>query len=148
MNTREARSFHEQIMDRYGFDFQPLLDEHESRLWQRQNVVYAIPEAWWRYFNRLPFQSVGMRIAEIDNGLVPSHEWAARFGDRFQRGIFVLAEDQIAPWLRGQDLPMPADAGRNGDVVIVRDSNGRSCGRGRITTARLRNLLPNRLVTA
>ena len=148
LNTREARSFHDQIMGRFGFDFQPVLEQHESRLWQRQNVVYAIPEAWWRHFNRLPFQSVGMRIAEFDNGLVPSHEWAARFGDQFQKGIFVLPEDQITNWLRGQDIPVSVPAGQNGEVVVVRDSIGRSYGRGRITSARLRNLLPNRLVTA
>ena len=149
LKSRDARQITDQLLQCYGFDFKAVMEAHGLALWQRQNVLYAIPDAWWKYFNQLPFQAVGMRVAELDNGLTPSHEWVARFGDDFQKGVLVISGEQTTAWLRGEDLTAGIPAGMpTTGIVAVRDELGRLYGRGKAGSSRLRNLLPNRWVVS
>jgi len=91
--------------------------------------------------------SIGLKLGErIENEFIPAHEFAARFGQSFRSGKIQLDEEQVKPWLRGEDLrPYSTPALPKGRVVVVTDGNGRNLGRGKILTAQLKNLLPNRL---
>ncbi len=147
LKPKEARAVLNQLEQNYGFDFSPVMSSQGLSLWRNREVLYAIPDAWWENFAQLPFQAVGMRIAEEGKELIPSHEWTARFGLSFGAGVVTISPDQAAAWLRGEDLPTAGDAAhKTGQVVAVRDELGRFYGRGKLLANRLRNLLPSRLV--
>ncbi len=147
LKTRESRDVLGQLEQMYGFDFSSVLSTQRLSLWRNRDVLYAIPDAWWDNFHSLPFQAVGMRVAEEGKDLVPSHEWVARFGSQFCAGVVNISPEQTAAWLRGEDLSVPADASlERGQTVVVRDGLGRLYGRGKLLANRLRNLLPSRLV--
>lgn len=146
LKRKESIDLVDVLGEAYGFDFQPVMDRQLLSLWRHKDVIYAIPEMWER-FSTLPFQAVGMRVAEESKMLIPSHEWVARFGQQFQRGIWVMDPLQAGAWLRGEDLPLAsAGAYQVGQIVAVKDTAGRLYGRGKVLASRLRNLLPTRWV--
>lgn len=73
-----------------------------------------------------------------------THELAARFSREFTRGVVTLSPDLAARWLRGEDVPV--EPGERGEVLAVRDADGRALGLGRAQAGRVKNLLPRRLV--
>lgn len=146
LKTRETREIVDSLEQSYGFDFGLVMEEQGLSLWRHKNVLYAVPDLWAR-FQHLPFQSVGMRLAEESKDLVPSHEWVARFGRQFQSGCWLIDPQQAQAWLRGEDLPLAGiDSRQVGRIVAVRDPAGRLYGRGKVLAKRLRNLLPTRWV--
>jgi 16S rRNA (cytosine1407-C5)-methyltransferase len=91
--------------------------------------------------------SSGLRLGRLlESGFSPSHEFAARFGMMFQTGKILLADELIPKWLRGEDLRgFTAHEYDKGKIVVITDQYGRNLGRGKVQTAQLKNLLPNRL---
>lgn len=143
----ERAALADELLQVYGFDLEAVLDSRALTLWIRGAHIQAIPEAFLSRFADLPCVLVGFPIGErSEEGIVPSHELAARFAPFFTSGRLTLSENQAAFWLAGRDLrghgmgqyPM-------GRVVIVEDSRGRFLGRGKVLEGRLRNLLPRRL---
>jgi 16S rRNA (cytosine1407-C5)-methyltransferase len=131
----------------YGFDLGEVLEDLKLELWRSPGSIFAVPRRYLDRFGDLPCQLLGLKLAEsTPQGPIPSHEWVARFGPRFEAGWLTLPGEEIDNWLGGKDAPADfARQGESGDVVLVRDPDGRILGRGRVQAGRLRNLLPRRL---
>lgn len=136
------------LQETYGIDFEPVLAQQGLTLWQRNQRIFALPEAYLDHFETLPFQFLGMLVGEeTPSGFAPSFEWVARFGRQATTGTVILTLQQVSAWLRGEDIP-----GRfggqddRGKVLIVVDETKRLLGRGRVLSDRLKNLTPPRLV--
>jgi len=132
----------------YGYDFRSVLEEQDLVLLGDKEAIEAVPRAFEAVFNHLPVVSLGLKMAErTPEGWIPSHEWVARFGARFQRSVLTLPEGLEAAWMRGEDVLLPEIKEIPPTrVVIVRDIHGRTLGRGRVTRERLKNMLPRRVV--
>jgi 16S rRNA (cytosine1407-C5)-methyltransferase len=131
----------------YGFNLPDVLEKQDLSLWQRGTAVFALPDLFLNQFSGLPFQGIGLLVGEwTPDGFAPSHEWVARFGKDFQLNWFILAEELIPAWQRGEDIHQLNSSGRIGTVVVVGDAQRRLLGRGKIQAQRLKNLLPRRLV--
>lgn len=145
---KEANDLIDLLHQRYGFDFQPVLERQNLSLWKNKDILYAIPQRWFDLFSEIPFQSIGMRIGrETRDGFIPSHEWVSRFGNFFTAGYTLLEEEQASAWLRGEDMRgKPDTVLPKGAIILVRDRSGRIFGRGKVLADRLKNLLPSRLV--
>jgi 16S rRNA (cytosine1407-C5)-methyltransferase len=144
LKTKESQRVNDILLQSYGFDFEEVLELQHLSLWRRRGIIYALPDMWMDQFSHLPFQAVGIRVAEeIKDQLQPSHEWVARFGTQFGAGRFVLQDERTEPWLRGEDLHGEISENyRKGQIVLVVDHQGRIYGRGKVLTNRLRNMLP------
>jgi NOL1/NOP2/fmu family ribosome biogenesis protein len=87
-----------------------------------------------------------MMVAEqVDDSFVISHEFAARFGDRFTKGFMVIDELQKQAWLRGENLLSRSPVGDD-QIVLLRSPQGQNLGRGKWTSGRIKNLLPRRVL--
>lgn len=134
------------LMNDYGFAVFDWLDDQHLTIYQHNQYLFAIPETFFQLLPRLPFQSLGMMVAEqVDRGYVISHEFAARFGDRFTNGYLVINESQTQAWLRGENLVMASAAGDE-NIVLLRTAQGQNLGRGKWNNGRIKNLLPHRVL--
>ena len=148
ITSTEVQRLAEAWLAAYGFDFRPVLEDQNLVLIGDKEGIEAVPRAFIAIFNQLPVVSLGLRMAEwTPEGWIPSHEWVARFGAHFQNGVLTLPGGLEAAWIRGEDVPLPAIKEiPSTRVVIVRDVQGRTLGRGRVTRERLKNMLPRRIV--
>ena len=124
------------------------MDLQNLALWQRNEQMFVLPEAWIQHFGEIPFQAVGLLLGDTSpEGLAPSHEWLTRFAPVFDRGQITLDEPQRAAWMRGEDIQgsfvTPLLPTR---ITAVFDEQGRLLGRGRVFTGRLKNMLPRRII--
>lgn len=145
--NKQAINLSNQLLDQYGFDLAPLKEQQELVLTQDQEKVCLIPTTTIDHFMDLPIISSGMILGEqIGDELIPSHEFAARFGAGFQTGKVTLEDEQVSKWQKGEDLREISTSDLpKGRVVVVNDRWGRNLGRGKVLTNQLKNLLPNRL---
>ncbi|MCX8023635.1 MAG: hypothetical protein N3A60_00360, partial [Thermanaerothrix sp.] len=148
LKAADVKQVAETFREAYGLDLEAILEAHQAGLIQREETLYAVPLAFERHFADLPVLSLGLAVAEgSPEGWVPTHDWAARFGRFCTRGRLQIPAEMVAPWLRGEDVPLvfssPWPSHR---VVIVIDERERILGRGRVLRDRLKNLLPRRLV--
>jgi len=136
------------LLENFGIDFEPVLTRQGLTLWQRNQRIFAIPEAYLDHFETLPFQFLGMLVGEeTPSGFAPSFEWVARFGRQAEKGKVILPMDQLDAWLRGEDISgLFGGAETRGKTLVVVDETGRLLGRGRVLSDRLKNLTPARLV--
>lgn len=143
-----ARLFIRDFAARYGFNLDEVLAEQRLQLWHAPNAIYAVPLAWLEHFADLPCQLLGLKVAErTPQEWTLSHEWVARFGDRFQDSRFSITDEFVDAWLRGEDISLPSGVGiASGTVAVIFDPIGRCLGRGRVRDGLLKNLLPHRLV--
>lgn len=137
-----------ELKDVYGFDLRLVLDEYDLSLWRRRQVVYALPNRYFRLFKDLPVQGLGMILGEeTPQGFVPAHEWVTLFYRQFKGGWYHLPDERKAAWLRGEDLrDFSAPGYPLGKVVLVKDAHGQYIGLGKVVSQRLKNLLPRRIV--
>ena len=133
----------------YGFDFFQQVEQDGLVLARGPAIhhtvpIYAQPSSFETHFPGLRVQSLGLLFGEeTPDGFVLSHEWATRFGQHFNAGRYLIADDQIPAWISGEDLPgLSLPASPETRIVIVTDAPGRNLGRGKIQRDRLRNLLP------
>ncbi len=130
--------------DEYGFDLNAPLADQDLSLWRRGPRLFAFPNTYLERFSALPVQSLGLPLGDESAGSFQlAHEWAARFGSRFQNGVVLLDDAQAQAWLRGEDLPLTG-AHPDGATLVIRDEWGRNLGRGRVLGEHLKNLYPKR----
>ena len=145
--SKEENTFLGFLLTQYGFILRKWLDTQDLQLYQKGNKVLVIPAMFTAFDINLPFQSLGMVIAEQNpDGWQISHEFCSRFGREFTAGIVPLPEDRVASWLRGEDQKGFILPKKGNPTVVVFDSVGRNLGRGKILSDRLKNLLPRRLI--
>jgi 16S rRNA (cytosine1407-C5)-methyltransferase len=147
MDLQASQSFSDYLIDLYGFDFKNWLDSQKLYLAQKGNRVCAIPSLYPDLGINLPFQTLGMVIAEENpEGWQISHEFCSRFGRKFTSGIITLPQEKVASWLGGEDQLGFVPAKSGGPIAVVLDPDRRNLGRGKILSDRLKNLLPRRLI--
>lgn len=142
-----AASLVDWVRDQYGFDLADLIDQQRLALAAQKERVFLLPRALLKEPGRFPFLSAGMEIGrQVRTGLIPSHEFFARFADQFTRGRLLLEDHFYDPWTRGEDVRgYPMSGVEKGLVYAVRDEAGRNLGRGKALADRLKNMLPTRL---
>ncbi len=135
-----------QISDLYGVSLIQNLAQSGLTLFQRAESLHLVPEAYLDHFASLPFHSLGMPFGKLFHGNIAlSVDLINRFGDRFISNTWTIPAEWVASWLFGQDLRnLDFSNLRQGSIVQVRDEIGRNLGAGKLSTNRLRNLLPNR----
>ena len=149
MSAKNCRLLVEQIQQNYSFDLGPTQEAQNLSLFQRQNQVFAIPQQLLESFPDLPVQAAGMLLGELNPmGFRPSHEFTARFGMHFNRGVILLPEEALPGWLRGEDVWVSMEQGLPvGQVLAVRDTSERLLGNGKLlANGKLKNLLPRRIL--
>ena len=83
-------------------------------------------------------------LSEAD--LVVSED-TRKTGFLLKHGIFTLPEELKGAWLRGEDLSKNGlPVFNQARILAVRDEDGRNLGRGRVTSDRLKNLLPRKVI--
>ena len=133
--------------DQFGHALEPILDLYQLVLWHSPAGIFAVPAAYLQYFSGLPCHLLGLKLAEeTPDGLIPAHDWVARFGSSFTSGKVVIPPDLLAPWLRGEDLNFAPPAQAQSGVAVLFDQDERFLGRGRLQAGKIKNLLPRRLV--
>jgi 16S rRNA (cytosine1407-C5)-methyltransferase len=144
LNERETDPVSRELLDRYGFDLIALLKERDWILLRRGRSLSAVPGLYLQRFRDLPVQALGLPLGEeLPDAVIPSHEWVARFSQRFSTGRYRLPQEHLQAWLRGEDIRIvPEGDMASGQVVIIEDSQGRLLGRGRLLADRIKNLLP------
>ena len=142
LRRRDETMLLSQVMEACGFDLPSLLEKQDLSLWARGELIYAVPEAFLRRFERLPTFSLGLLLGESNpRGFSPSHEFAARFGLEFTCGQFLLPDDQVQPWLDGAEIKTAFESEKmKAATVVVVDSAGRNLGRGRLLSDRLKHV--------
>lgn len=136
---KQAPQWHDSLEQNYGFS------ENLPALWQRGDLIYAIPEQLVEGFADMPNMGMGLMVGQVMDGqVVPSHELITRFETSFNRGRVTLNEADCRIWLEGRDLRQSVDM-PNGAVVLLQDEQERFIGRGKVLTDRVRNLLPKRV---
>lgn len=147
LSMDERSQLFAELWSLYGFDLKSVLEQQGLELWRRGQTTFALPLIYLNQFSSLPFQTIGLALGEnMPEGFAPSHEWVTRFAGRFLAGRYRLATEQVAAWLRGEDLrSAPVADYPRGRLVVVEDEQGNYLGRGKILEDRVKNLLPRRL---
>ncbi len=153
LSPRQQSNLLDRFTQCYGFDFTNQVENQGLILAQRSSgantrQIYSLPEIFAERFMDLRAHTLGLLFCEeTPGGFVLSHEWAARFGHRFTAGHFLLPEELVSHWIKGEDLPgIAAAAPPANPIVMVTDLSGRNLGRGKIQRERLKNLLPKRIL--
>jgi len=135
------------ILQTYGFNLEPVLEGQDLSLWKHENHVLVLPAVYLHHFASFPVLPPGFPLYEdTRDGLIISHELAARFGMHFSLSRLTLDPADRHAWLRGSDLPFQERPGMHvNSIVIVVDEKGRLLGRGKVLRDRLKNMLPRRL---
>ncbi len=142
---KQLRILVQEIIDQYGIDLIPQIEKYDWQIWQYKNNLHCFPNLFLEHFPDFPVQSLGLPLAEVvEQGTQLSHEFVTRFGRLANANIYTLEEDQLTSWMRGEDLANPT--GQEGNIMIMRDHEGRILGRGKPGGTRMRNLMPKRVL--
>lgn len=135
------------LENEFGFMLEAVLTGQQLSLWRRGREIFALPDPYLQHFGELPFQQLGLPFGEeTPDGFIPAHDWVIRYARQFSGGRYVLPPEQVQPWLRGEDWRTAPLAGlRRGQMVLAVSPEGDVLGRGKISSDRLKNLLPRRL---
>jgi len=138
----------DQILDDFGFDMLPFLDDQELEIMQSGRKIMLMPRSILEFRDVLNIRYAGMMLAErVGDSFEISHEFVSRFGGLFNKGVFILPREMNKAWLRGEDLQKIGLSDLlMGRIFAIQDEEGRNFGRGRVTSDRLKNLLPRRMV--
>lgn len=133
--------------DHYGFALESTLEEYNLEVWHSPSGIFAVPTSYLEYFGGLPCHLLGLKVAEESPyGLMPAHDWTARFAGQFTSGRVEIPTDQVASWLHGEDLDHNLTGRSDGEIALLFDSDRRFLGRGRIQGSKIKNLLLRRLI--
>lgn len=148
LRAKEVRELESNLLDAYGFDLAKELEHYRLDLVAYGSRIYAFPERMLAEFSGLPVQSTGLLVGEqTADGFVPAHEWVSRFFSSFSANRFVVPEEWIDAWMRGENLTeLAVSQEYAGSILVMVDSDGRYLGRGKVSGERIKNLLPHRLV--
>ena len=147
MPIRDMKNLCKILMSEYGFDLEKLIDQLDLSVCTNKDELLLIPNRVLIDFIDLYPVSQGLRFGSFNGQeFSPSHEFSARFGLQFQTGKIHIPDELLPNWLRGEDLRGYTTLEYpKGKIVIITDQNGRNLGRGKVQSAQLKNLLPNRL---
>jgi len=146
-NKKESDGLTDMISSLYGFDLKNVITDQSLAYWQFKENIYLVPSQVQNQFSELPVHSMGMIIGKyFPNGWQPSHEFVSRFGDQFTENVYILGNEYLKAWLRGEDIRNSVrPSGQIGKFLAIRDASWRNLGRGKMLSNRLRNMLPTRL---
>ena len=123
------------------------METYQLEMWHSPAGIFAVPAAYLQHFSGLPCHLLGLKLAEeTPDGLIPAHDWVARFGGSFTASTVVIPPELLTPWLRGEDLDFAPPGELQSGMVVLFDSDERCLGRGRLQAGKIKNLLPRRLV--
>jgi 16S rRNA (cytosine1407-C5)-methyltransferase len=148
LSREKSREIHEFIRDEYGYDILPLIEDQKLEIMLIGKSYFLMPRIISEFLPQLKFRSVGMGLADDGpEGYEITHEFVSRFGRLFNHGTLSIAEELKSAWLRGEDLwKSGLPVLKQARILAVRDENGRNLGRGRVTSDRLKNLLPRKVI--
>jgi len=133
--------------DQFGHDLEAIMETYQLEMWHSPAGIFAVPAAYLQHFSGLPCHLLGLKLAEeTPDGLIPAHDWVARFGGSFTASTVVIPPELLTPWLRGEDLDFAPPGELQSGMVVLFDSDERCLGRGRLQAGKIKNLLPRRLV--
>ncbi len=132
------------IADNYGLALDEILGGFDLDLYERQGLVFLIPQRYLDRFREMPYEWIGMSLGSLSaQGFQPSPEFISRFGGQFTRGKITISDDDLPQWIAGRDIRYPAtERPPQGQYLLVTDPAGRNLGLGKLLAKRLRNMLP------
>ena len=147
INERESHHLTDMISSLYGFDLSVVIEDQSLEYWQYKEDFYLIPSQLAIQFPDLSTHSMGMFVGKYVSGNWQlSHEFASRFGDLFSENTYILGNEHLDAWIRGEDIRgIFAHERIRKETLVIHDASGRNLGRGKMLTNRLKNMLPTRL---
>ncbi len=147
IREKDMKSLCKILINEYGFELEKLIDQLDLSVSSKKDELFLFPNKIMKDINDLYPVSLGLRFGSFNGPeFSPSHEFCARFGIQFQTGKILIPDELLPNWLRGEDLRgFTTLEFPKGKIVIVIDKHGRNLGRGKVQSAQLKNLLPNRL---
>jgi 16S rRNA (cytosine1407-C5)-methyltransferase len=143
---KDQKVFSLEFEEGYGFPLWDYLSDHRRTLIRRDDKVFVFPRMLLERFADLPVQSAGLHLCNVSpEGIIPTFDWATRFGHLCKTALLILENNQSSIWLEGKDLE-----GVNGTIKqpspirMVVDQNGQFIGRGKLVQGVLKNLDYNR----
>lgn len=132
------------VADNYGLAMDGVLHDFNLDLYERQELIFLIPQRYLSHFRSLPYEWIGMPIGRISAGeFQPTPEFISRFGRLFTNGMITIENEVVPQWIAGRDIRYPETSlTPHGQYLLVRDPAGRNLGLGKLLPKRLRNMLP------
>lgn len=144
LTAEDVKALEDEITKSFGLSLSAVLDDFNLQLFQRSQQYFLIPAAYLARFQDLPYEYIGMSLGKwVSDRFEPSAEFISRFGWQFTKGIITISTEQIDQWIAGRDIRNPqVQEPAQGQYVLVKDSDGRNLGLGKLLPKRLRNMLP------
>lgn len=141
LSSNEQSRFSSQFENSFGFPLESYLQQNMRILVKRDDKVFVFPQLLLERFRSLPVQSAGLTLCSTGpEGILPTFEWAARFAKKSTLSILTLSTDQKSLWMKGNDLPMAGQPGKETTVFFVMSEEGQFLGRGKMLQQSLKNL--------
>lgn len=142
LTTKDQKSFALEFEESFGFALWEHLSDHRRTLIQRDDKVFVFPRMLLERFADLPVQSAGLHLCQVTpEGIIPTFDWATRFGLMCKGAALVLEENQASSWLKGNDLEGFSETTKQpSSIRMVIDQNGQFIGRGKLVQSALKNL--------
>jgi 16S rRNA (cytosine1407-C5)-methyltransferase len=142
LTQKEQKSFGLEFEESFGFALWEHLSDHRRTLIRRDDKVFIFPRMLLERFADLPVQSAGLHLCQVTpEGIIPTFDWATRFGLQCKSVVIGLENEQSASWLKGNDLEgLNGITGHPSAIRMVADQNGQFIGRGKLVQGVLKNL--------
>ena len=139
---KDQKVFSLEFEEGYGFPLWDYLSDHRRTLIRRDDKVFVFPRMLLERFADLPVQSAGLHLCNISpEGIIPTFDWATRFGHLCNTAVLVLENSQASIWLEGNDLEGGnVTTKQPSPIRMVVDQNGQFIGRGKLVQGVLKNL--------
>jgi len=146
LSIKDQKSFALEFEENFGFALWEHLSDHQRTLIRRDDKVFIFPRMLLERFADLPVQSAGMHLCLVTpEGIIPTFDWATRFGLQCKNAELVLEEHHASSWLKGNDLEgFDGTTKQPSSIRMVTDQNGLFIGRGKLVQGVLKNLDYNR----
>lgn len=147
MESNQIRSLEQKIQLVYGFSLQQILAEHQLELWMFKDNLHLFPSLYLQHFPNFPVQALGLPFARFHQEEISlTHEFCTRFGYLATSNMLELDQDQLEHWMKGEDLVFPRENLNEFPIQILKNKQQLVLGVGKLSTGRLRNLLPRRAI--
>jgi 16S rRNA (cytosine1407-C5)-methyltransferase len=142
LTLKEQKSVALEFEESFGFSLWEHLTEHRRTLIRRDDKVFIFPRMLLERFADLPVQSAGLHLCQVTpEGIIPTFDWATRFGLMCKSVVIVLEENPASSWVKGNDLEgVGGKTGQPSAIRMVTDQNGLFIGRGKLVQRVLKNL--------
>ena len=142
MSIKDQKSSALEFEESFGFALWEYLSDHRRTLIRRDDKVFIFPRILLERFADLPVQSAGLHLCLVTlDGIIPTFDWATRFGLMCKSVALVLEEHQASSWLKGIDLEgFDGTTKQTSSIRMVINQNGQFIGRGKLVQGVLKNL--------